>query len=442
MRATIGMSFKLVLAIAMSTNVLAKESGVEKVTTPLQEYVNAEDDSYEWNVRGNDSHNGCTVLDIELTSQTWQDIKWQHTMSAFVPPNIKHNGSVLLFITGGKIGGQADEGDIELGTKLAKTAQMPCVILHTVPNQPLFGGRTEDDLITDTFLKYLDTKDKTWPLLFPMAKSAVKAMDAVSELAAQYYGAKIDQFVVTGASKRGWTSWLTAVADPRVVGVAPIVIDTLNFKPQMKGQIDRWGEYSEQIIDYTSKGLVKKEEEEDEVTTELMRWVDPYTYRNQLTLPKLLINGTNDRYWVVDAMNQYWDDLVGPKHVLYVPNGGHGLGDGKVDAMTTLAVFAQHSAAKKELPKLSWKHDDDGDKFRLTVESDETPNEVQLWVATSDNLDFRSSEWTATTVKFNGEGVAVAHVDRPESGHIAFYGEATYPYGPLGYGVSTQIRVE
>jgi hypothetical protein len=33
-------------------------------------------------------------------------------------------------------------------------------------------------------------------------------------------------------------------------------------------------------------------------------------------------------------------------------------------------------------------------------------------------------------------------LDKPASGHVAFFGEATYTFGPLEYGLSTQIRQE
>jgi PhoPQ-activated pathogenicity-related protein len=418
----------------------AKEPAAQDIPTELQDYVSAKDDAFAWKIVGTDQRDGCLIYDIDLTSQEWQGITWKHAMAAFVPDDIRHTDTVLLFITGGSTGKRVGGDDIAMGIKLAAVAQMPVVILNQVPNQPLLGDRVEDDLISETFLRYLETRDAKWPLLFPMVKSAVRAMDAAQEIAEQEHGASIERFVVTGGSKRGWTTWLSAVADKRVAGIAPIVIDTLNFQSQMKHQMDTWGEYSEQIADYTSKGLVKVMQEQPEIP--LWRWVDPYTYRSKLSLPKLLINGTNDRYWVIDALNLYWDDLIGQKHVRYVPNAGHGLDGGREGALTTLAIFAQHVAMDQPLPDLTWKHDDDGDGFRLAVKSTPQPKSVRLWVAHSEDKDFRPDRWEARDVDADENGAYVTNVEKPESGYVAFFAEATYGFGPIEYALSTQMRQE
>ena len=121
--------------------------------------------------------------------------------------------------------------------------------------------------------------------------------------------------------------------------------------------------------------------------------MDPYTYRKQLALPKLLVNATNDPYWVVDAMSLYWDDLVGQKHVLHVPNAGHSLGDGRMSALTTVSAFFQHTAASKTMPTLAWNFGDGPDGLSLKVAPSVKPIEARLWSAHSDTKDFRKSKW-------------------------------------------------
>ncbi|MEX2358683.1 MAG: PhoPQ-activated protein PqaA family protein, partial [Pirellulaceae bacterium] len=288
---------------------LAEKPEAFPIPTALREYVDKADGSFQWKLLNTEKLPLGTghLHTVELTSQTWQGIPWKHRLAIIQPRVIKHPQAALLLISGGKTGGELKDGEKIAGVHVANASGVCVGYLLHVPNQPLFENRVEDDLITDTFLKYLETKDATWPLLFPMVKSAVKAMDAIQEVAKQEWNGEIEKFIVTGASKRGWTTWLTAAADSRVAGIAPIVIDTLNFQPQMKHQIDTWGKYSEQINDYTSKGLIRVMREQPEIP--LWRWVDPYTYRAQITIPKLIINGTNDPYWVVDALNIYWDDL-------------------------------------------------------------------------------------------------------------------------------------
>ena len=288
-------------------------------------------------------------------------------------------------------------------------------------------------------LFYLATGDKRWPLLFPMVKSAVRAMDAVEQIAVQEWKAPVAGFVVTGASKRGWTTWLTGASDKRVLGIAPIVIDTLNFQKQMDYQIASWGKYSEQIDDYTKKGLVQRMN--DEKGEPLWKWVDPLSYRSKLKLPKLIINGTNDRYWTVDALNIYWDDLEGEKYVRYVPNAGHNLKGGRDAALTTLAMFFQHVVRGKSLPKLSWQHEATEKTFKLTMKSEPTPKSVRLWVATSPTKDFREAKWTPTDIS-GKDGEFVGEIDKPNSGHVALYGELLFQFGLTEYSLTTQLKRE
>ena len=112
-----------------------------------------------------------------------------------------------------------------------------------------------------------------------------------------------------------------------------MVIDTLNMSEQMKHQVASWGHYSEQIHDYTDRGLQRL------LDTDRGQACEEFgsQYSKAITQPKLIMLGTNDRYWTLDALNLYWSGLVGEKYILYVPNAGHGLTD-------LVRVAGSHSA--------------------------------------------------------------------------------------------------
>ena len=121
-----------------------------------------------------------------------------------------------------------------------------------VPNQPLFftdspdQGRTEDNIIAYSRVKHFTTKDDTWLVRLAMVKSGVRAMDAIQEFLATEAGGKInvDHFVVAGASKRGWTTWLVGAVDKRVVAIMPMVIDALNSEAITKHHFEAYGFFS------------------------------------------------------------------------------------------------------------------------------------------------------------------------------------------------------
>jgi len=407
----------------------------------LQRYVARPETVYGWKVQEDQEISGTKIHRLELTSQTWQGIVWKHALVVYEPPKILYPKHMLLFVTGGKIGGVPKEGDLAMGIHLARLCGARVATLHQVPNQPLLGDHVEDDLITETWLKYLETGDDSWPLLFPMVKSAMKAMDALQAFTTQegQTGGGVENFVITGASKRGWTSWLTPVADKRVIATAPIVIDMLNFRAQTKHQIELVGRFSDQINDYTRKGLVKRPgEPESPRETELREMMDPWTYRQTLTLPKLLVVGTNDPYWAVDAMTIYFDDLVGPKYVLAAPNVGHNLGDRKDFAMTTIGVFFRSCVSGRPLPKLSWKSRDEGKTLELDVTSDPAPRQVRRWTASAPTNDFREAKWTSEPVEF-ADGRGKVSVSRTGDERAALFTELEFRLDNMTYSLTTPV---
>jgi PhoPQ-activated pathogenicity-related protein len=352
----------------------------------------------------------------------------------------------LLFISGGSWRPELDDPNHEqripseanLLAAVAELLKTPVAILLQVPHQPLFDGKYEDAAIAYTFEQFLRTGESDWPLLLPMVKSAVRGMDATQEYAKENWSMNLETFTVTGASKRGWTTWLTGAVDKRATAIAPMVIDMLNMGPQMKHQVETFGGYSEQIDDYTERGLQKHLASESGKT--LTQIVDPYAYRRSLTQPKLLIFGTNDRYWPLDAANLYWDGLEGPKHLLYIPNNGHGLKD-YTRIVGSLAALHDSTNGGKKLPQLSWKFENGDSRLRLHVASDREPTEVQAWIASAPTRDFRNAQWSSQTAHANGDGY-VFDLPLPASGYRAVFGEAIFENGesPALY-LSTNVRI-
>lgn len=331
-----------------------------------------------------------TVIDFD--SVTWKDGPWHHRILVHQPKQLAAKNTGILYITGD---GPRRGDYVQLGM-LSEATGMPVAILFNIPNQPIWSMR-EDDLIAHTFQKYIETGDSEWPLLFPMTKSALRAMDAVQRVTANSAN-PLKRFVVTGASKRGWTTWLVGASkDPRVIGIAPMVYDNLNLTRQMPHQLEQWGKYSEMIEDYTRRGL--QGQLASPKGQRLSEIVDPYSYRSEIRIPTLIVNGGNDRYWAADAMRQYWDDLRQPKWARTIPNVGHDLGGGLL-AIESIGAFARGVAGAYRLPKLEAKATTgpvwaDGYGIDVKWKTSGLPVEsAALWWNSSPTGDFRDTKWT------------------------------------------------
>jgi len=413
----------------------------------LQAFIDRAEPGYRWKVLREGTVAGTEYTELVLVSQEWRGVEWRHQLFVFWPtaqsPDSRH---ALFMIDGGQWRPGFDDPerapppprDAEHVAEVAESLGTPVAVLRQVPFQPMFGGLTEDDLIAYTFERFLETGEPDWPLLFPMVNAAVRGMDAVQQVGRLHRGVAIDDFIVFGASKRGWTTWLVGAVDPRVAAIAPVSIDMLNLERHLALQRETWGRYSEQIQPYVALGLPDRL---DGLTGRaLLDMVDPFRYRSRLLVPKLIVLGTNDRYWPLDALGLYWDSLPDPKRVLYLPNTGHRPND-YARLKGALGALHDHVVHGAPLPRPVWRFDETPDAVRLHVESDAEPRAVTAWRATAPTRDFREASWEPAPCRPAGAGF-LCEAERAADGYTALFAELEYATarGPTLY-LSTRIRV-
>ncbi|MBN1806620.1 MAG: PhoPQ-activated pathogenicity-related family protein [Sedimentisphaerales bacterium] len=429
-------------------------AGQFAVGTPLDDYVKAPDNNYSYRVVNTVEGKGFTAYVIEMTSQAWRSkdevdkTVWKHWLTIIKPDKVASD-KALLWITGGNNNRPAPDKPDSMVANIAIKSKTVVAEIRMVPNQPLVfpddgRDRHEDAIISYTFNKFMKTGDSTWPLLLPMVKSAVRAMDTVQSHISSVSNNKlqIHEFVVSGGSKRGWTTWLTAAVDKRVVAIVPVVIDVLNMAEQMRHHYSAYGFYSKAIEDYEAMDIFTRLDSPD--GQKLRSFIDPYSYRGRYTIPKYLINSSGDQFFVSDSAQFYFHDLIGPKYLRYVPNTDHGLGGS--DAVESLMSFYAAILRKAPLPEYSWKVRSDG---AIEVRTKTQPNAVKLWQATNnDARDFRletiGKAWKSTDIgsRGRGRGTYLAKVPEPSKGWTAFFVELTYDSGiGVPYKFTTEIKV-
>lgn len=419
------------------SELVAPKAGPE---TALDRYVHAPDPTFSFKLENKQSKDGVTQYVLNMISQTWRTpaevdrTEWQHWVSIAVPDKVEFD-TALLFIDGGSNGNPAPEKINEDFAKIAKATKSVIVELSMVPNEPLVFSddgkkRTEDEIIAYTWDKFLRTGDETWPLRLPMTKSAVRAMDAVQAFVGSADGGShpISHFVVSGGSKRGWTTWTTAAVDKRVVAIVPFVIDMLNIQKSFKHHWEAYGFWAPAVGDYAEAGLMDwmGTPEYDALLTQ----EEPFSYIDRLTMPKYIVNASGDQFFLPDSSQFYWDELLGDKYLRYVPNSGHGL-DG-TDALSSLAAFYFHIISKTPVPQYSWKFEGDS----LVVHSETKPVAVKYWSATNEEArDFRVDAvgkiWKDKKVKAEADGTYRVTLETPKKGWTAQMVELTFE-GPGG----------
>ena len=417
-------------------------AGEEAAPRPLIDYVSARDPVTRFEPLGDGVIDGSRWRTGRLVSQSWRGFEWKHELSLVMPDRAAAASNMLLWIDGGSHGRLPEVGlreptvAVRTLAAVAAAAGLPAAVVRQVPYQPMFDGLVEDGLIAHSFVEYARTGDASWPLLLPMVKAATEAMTAAAGVAREQWGMGVEGFVVAGASKRGWTTWLSAAVDRRVTGIVPMVIDMLALDRHLRLQIDSFGGLSEQLDDYTSRGVEKL------LSTprgrELIGIVDPYVYRDRLAMPKVIALGTNDPYWPLESLDLYYDGLPGPRWVSYCPNAGHDLPEPRVAGL--VAAMGRHAAGLERLPDLRWRFENVGPRTMCVAESAVAPECVVFWTARSATRDFRKAVWKGVAVAGAGPTWRVP-VEPPDRGFAAALVELHYPREPLPLVLTSGVKV-
>jgi PhoPQ-activated pathogenicity-related protein len=385
-------------------------------------FLQHNDSAYRYEFVSTDtSKPNITIATYVLHSQKWPTkhyaniptTTWKHKLIFYIPGQISHQ-KALLYVNGGY--NRSKEGEDKFFSakeyidyaNIAINNKAPVIELEDVPNQFLFFGNSpkkEDQIIAYTYKMVMDNPLQNAYLAghLPMAKSIVKAMDAAQEILTQNYDIDTTEFVLSGASKRGWAVWLASLEDKRVVAIIPIVLNILNAKKSIIHICKSYGGTCPPAF---------KDFEEENITNnvhtpsfaDLMKIEDPFSYlgndydkkyKKRLAIPKYIINASGDDFFVPDSSRWYFKGLPGNKnYIRYLPNTMHYLMGNSLSDSTNnsqiingaLNSYFYFFLNNLSLPKINWKLLPDKIEFISSLK----PKKIKLWSCNNERArDFR-----------------------------------------------------
>ncbi|HUR40033.1 MAG TPA: PhoPQ-activated protein PqaA family protein [Verrucomicrobiae bacterium] len=420
----------------------------------LEDYVKRPDANYAWSMYDDSWGVLANYYFLRLRSQQWLDATrvdrplWEHEIRIAQPrPQLcgesAKSKTAIIIVSGG---GNRPDGSMGntvswSNSLLAHAFCRTIVELKQVPNQPIVftdetASRKEDGIIAYTFDRYLRGVEGDWPVQLAMVRSVVQAMTAIQEFSrTQDNIPDIEDFVLVGASKRGWTTWLTAAVDPRVRAIVPVSIDMPGIAQQFPHMLAAYGEFSPALKDYTAFDIGCRMA--GPRGRDLMGIIDPIAYRERLKMPKLILNSAGDQFFVSDSWRFYYDDLMGDKRLRYTVNSDHGHSDGSgsknAKAFTRFKLLLQARnwindvLDGREPPHLDWQRTPE----QLVVQPSAEPRTMKLW--TADNpvaRDFRLATlgpaWKSQTLEADADGKYRVNLQSPQRGWRAVMVEAVF----------------
>lgn len=383
---------------------------------------------------------------FDLTSQHWAPLglvtpsQWKHEVTMYIPTDALPSRALLIANNGinvpaGKDGVKiASDITEEMMLAIAKQTRTITISINDIPNQYLTYtddgiARKEDDSVAHSWKLFLaDPEQRPFMSVHvPMMESIVKTMDLAQQELQPW---QINQFIVTGASKRAWSAWLATIADERITAIVPFVIDILNTKKVLQHTYDAYGgNWPLAFGSYQREGITSRLLTDN--FDKLMQIEDPLHYLNsaygaRLAIPKYIVNASSDDFFVPDNAGFYFDQLPGKKSLRVAPNASHyGIKNFVEQSLITVTNRLQQTRA---LPTITAHRQPDGDV--LSLDFSEAPIAITQWTATNPvTRDFRypcGIRYQATDIMPSGPQSATAFIKTPKEGWSATFIEAKF----------------
>eukprot|EP01130_Rhizamoeba_saxonica_P000875 TRINITY_DN10765_c0_g1_i1.p1 TRINITY_DN10765_c0_g1~~TRINITY_DN10765_c0_g1_i1.p1 ORF type:complete len:481 (-),score=101.69 TRINITY_DN10765_c0_g1_i1:42-1484(-) len=429
----------LVIGTLLTISVYSNETALDK-------YMQLPDDAYSYKHVSTISGAGYSTYVLELTSQTWLTpddssiYTWKHWLTICVPDEPKQVDTGMVFIDGGSNRPNPPTTTDAMTLILCTKTKTITADLSQIPNQPAtfpsdwkHQKRTEDAVIAFTWSHFVNnTKEPYWLLRMPMTKAVVKAMDAIQDFTSSLNVPKIENFIVGGASKRGWTTWTTGIVDKRVIAIIPIVIPVLNMVENINTMYQVYGEWSFALDDYLDMNIMNYLNKPQ--FQEMADVIDPFSYLDRLTMPKYIICATGDEFFLPDSPRHFVNQLKGPTYLRMVPNAEHSLAPQDIDVAVAVGTWFSMILDKEPLPTYKYKLTYSNTTGKIEVwTGDVQPTAVTVWRARTlshTKRDFRLLTckspdciqpviWWPENLKPVSDGYFVATQDAPKTGEWA-----------------------
>ncbi|MBN3265242.1 PhoPQ-activated pathogenicity-related family protein [Pectobacterium brasiliense] len=396
------------------------------------------------------------IRKYKMTSQSWSpnDMvtpeKWLHDVDIYIPESPKTQRALVVVNNGVNHdnGSQKSRGPTDFSeevlTTIARTTHTIVISVSNIPNQYLTYQHDdkplkEDDSVARSWVLFMDDPEqrKLMSLHIPMSTSVSQAMRMAKKELTQW---DINGFIVTGASKRGWTTWLTAISDPDVEAIVPFVIDLLDTDVALENMYRSYGgNWPVAFYPYYEKGIDKRVKTPN--FSKLLEIEDPLRYINsiyqqRLAIPKYIVNASGDDFYVPDNTKFYYGKLPGDKSLRIVPNTDHH-GILKFTEQSLIS-FLNRFQNKKVLPQV----DSLIKNNVLSVVFSEKPVKIIRWTAiNAEARDFRYAcgiRYTPSPITISPRNKIDIPLDYPSTGWVATYIEATFNDG---YVATTQVYI-